>query len=134
MDELDLLNISLRERNCLRAAGIITIAGLRVLKKNDLLSIPNIGHKSVGEIGWALYEHIKSQSPPPQPQTPIGPKTLRDEFALAAMVFELNRNTNVLQDPDCYFDSWDHVQEYCASYAYGMADKMMGARNGTTPD
>lgn len=51
------LELSVRSRNCLNNAGIITIKDLQVQSYADLIRIANLGKKSILEIKEALESH-----------------------------------------------------------------------------
>ncbi len=55
--ELDELEISVRAKNCLQAAGIIKVGDLVVIKEDDLLRMRNFGRKSLTEIKERLSEY-----------------------------------------------------------------------------
>jgi DNA-directed RNA polymerase subunit alpha len=72
---VDELELSVRAHNCLKAAGIKTMADLVVLTENDLLKFRNFGRKSLQELHDVVNAH----------QLNFGfdvPKYLRDEPAL----------------------------------------------------
>lgn len=50
----DILNLTVRTSNCLRAEDIYTIEDLCTWTERKLLQIPNMGRRSVGEIKEAL--------------------------------------------------------------------------------
>lgn len=51
---VDNLELTVRSTNCLKAEGILTIGQLIKCSYWDIFSIPNMGRKSVDEIGHAL--------------------------------------------------------------------------------
>jgi RNA polymerase alpha subunit len=53
---VDILELSIRSANCLQNAGILTIGELAQCSKTKLLSIKNMGRKSVTEIQAKLAE------------------------------------------------------------------------------
>lgn len=51
---INMLQISVRQYNCLNKAGIVTIGDLLRLTKADLIRIPEFGPKSLKEVKTAL--------------------------------------------------------------------------------
>ena len=54
---VDELELSVRAHNCLKAAGIKTLANLVMLQESDLLKFRNFGRKSLAELTDVVYQN-----------------------------------------------------------------------------
>jgi DNA-directed RNA polymerase subunit alpha len=54
---IDVLGLSARARNCLRRAGLTTVASVLATSGDDLLSLRNFGSRSFFELRDKLVEH-----------------------------------------------------------------------------
>lgn len=134
---LSVLNLTVHAEHCLKRGRVYDVETLKAMEARDILSIPDIGKKTLQEINLALTEYENTTKPEKiemnetkhgGPAFPIkGPvstvdrqgMTLRDYFAAKAMQGMLanSKHGNPLVDKD-RFSKW----------CYQMADEMLKAR------
>lgn len=56
-DAIDELDLSIRSHNCLKRAGIITIADLIAKTEEDLIKVRNLGRRSLEEVLAVIFAH-----------------------------------------------------------------------------
>ena len=129
---LSVLNLTVHAEHCLKRGRVYDVETLKAMEARDILSIPDIGKKTLQEINLALTEYenttkpegiemndIKDGGPAFPTQTEVKyfhGMTLRDYFAAKAL-------EGFLIAPDL---GWDYSEVARASYK--MADAMLKAR------
>ena len=135
---LSVLNLTVHAEHCLKRGRVYDVETLKAMEARDILSIPDIGKKTLQEINLALTEYENTTKPekiemnetkhggPAFPTTQYvggisptghsGGMTLRDYFAAKAL-------EGFLIAPDL---GWDYSEVARASYK--MADEMLKAR------
>jgi hypothetical protein len=115
--EIDVLELTVRSKNVLKAEGIFTIKKLVQYTERDLIRLPNMGRKSLNEIkehlavnGFVLGSIFE------EPEKINLNINLRDWFAGLAM-------QTIIEE-----ELGDFKVDYICDGAYMMADAMMKAR------
>ena len=60
---LSVLNLTIRAQYCLKRGRVYDVETLRAMEARDILSIPDIGKKTLQEINLALAEHESTTKP-----------------------------------------------------------------------
>jgi hypothetical protein len=136
---LSVLNLTVHAEHCLKRGRVYDVETLKAMEARDILSIPDIGKKTLQEINLALTEYENTTKPekiemnetkhggPAFPTTQYvggisptghsGGMTLRDYFAAKYMQSLFSKDGIGIQDI-----------ETIAMYSYKVADVMLKAR------
>ena len=116
--KIDMLELTVRSNNVLKAEGIFTIKNLVQYTERDLIRLPNMGRKSLNEIKEHLAVHnLVLGSIFEEPEKKINLNIgLRDWFAGQALV-------GLLANPETIPDS-----NIITTASYRIADEIMKAR------
>ena len=130
---LSVLNLTVHAEHCLKRGRVYDVETLKAMEARDILSIPDIGKKTLQEINLALTEYENTTKPEKIEMNETkhgGPAfptqtddryfygmTLRDYFAAKYMQSLFSKDGIGIQDI-----------ETIAMYSYKVADVMLRAR------
>jgi hypothetical protein len=134
---LSVLNLTVHAEHCLKRGRVYDVETLKAMEARDILSIPDIGKKTLQEINLALTEYENTTKPEKIEMNETkhgGPAfptqtddryfhgmTLRDYFAAKYMQSLFSKDGIGIQDI-----------ETIAMYSYKVADVMLKAREKNT--
>lgn len=128
------IDLGVRADNCLATAGIKTLLDLVKCSDGELLSLRFFGETTLRNVDTKLKQLGLSRGMSTIDPQESAPKSLRDEFAMAALISMVaGPGARMVADRDNHYDGETNWKEVVALNAYEFADAMMDARKPKEP-